>query len=216
MKKWHKISIKLPVPVEHWPLDQILADYQQQQLASSELQLWINKFQLLILFLFITQTTVATTTAATLLFLKSNCLRKALLRTHFKFSQFEISSGVNWNEWHCDSPRNFTVIDDAWSGDSFTNSMGWVTSWTFVNFNEIQTNSFFNLKGEKINQKSIAPQSEITVPCGSQVTIDINVSNNQATTMHNLILSVQFYQDFQNGMQNYRLETRTCSSGINQ
>lgn len=67
----------------------------------------------------------------------------------------------------------------------------------------------------KINQNSIAPQSEITVTCGSRITIDINISNNQATTLHNLILSVQFYQDFQNGMQNYRLETRTCSSGPN-
>lgn len=67
----------------------------------------------------------------------------------------------------------------------------------------------------KINQKSIAPQSEITVTCGSRITIDISISNNQATTLHNLVLSVQFYQDFQNGMQNYRLETRTCSSGAN-
>lgn len=67
----------------------------------------------------------------------------------------------------------------------------------------------------KINEKSIAPQSEITVTCGSNVTIDINISNNQATTLHNLVLSVQFYQDYQNGMQNYRLETRTCTSGPN-
>lgn len=68
----------------------------------------------------------------------------------------------------------------------------------------------------KINQKSIAPQSEITVACSAKLTIDITISNNQATTLHNLVLSVQFYQDFQNGIQNYRLETRTCSSGPNQ
>jgi hypothetical protein len=67
----------------------------------------------------------------------------------------------------------------------------------------------------KINEKSIAPQSEITVACGSRITIGIVISNNQATPLHNLILSVQFYQDYQNGMQNYRLETRTCTTGPN-
>lgn len=77
------------------------------------------------------------------------------------------------------------------------------------------TSTLFCILDVKINEKSIAPQSEITVACGSRITIDINVSNNQATPLHNLILSVQFYQDFQNGIQNYRLETRTCSSGPN-
>lgn len=67
----------------------------------------------------------------------------------------------------------------------------------------------------KINDKSIAPQSEVTVACGSRITIGIIISNNQATPLHNLVLSVQFYQDYQNGMQNYRLETRTCTTGPN-
>jgi trafficking protein particle complex subunit 9 len=71
------------------------------------------------------------------------------------------------------------------------------------------------IKDVKINETEIAPQSEITVACGSTITIDITISNNQATPLHNLILSVQFYQDYQNGMQNYRLETRTCTSGPN-
>lgn len=95
--------------------------------------------------------------------------------------------------------------------------------WQFRQFNGVRRRSFcrdFSTDivaslDVTINEKSIAPQSEITVPCGSRITIDINISNNQATPLQNLILSVQFYQDYQNGMQNYRLETRTCTSGPN-
>jgi len=45
--------------------------------------------------------------------------------------------------------------------------------------------------------------------------IEINVSNNQAAPLQNLILTAQFYQDFQNGVTNYRLETRVTMSGPN-
>lgn len=45
--------------------------------------------------------------------------------------------------------------------------------------------------------------------------IEINVCNNQAAPLQNLMLTMQFYQDFQNGVHNYRLETRVTMSGPN-
>jgi len=65
-----------------------------------------------------------------------------------------------------------------------------------------------------MNEKPVTQQSELVCFVGNQITLDINVRNNQAT-LENLKLSVQFYQDFQNGIQNYRLETRVIMSGPN-
>ena len=66
-----------------------------------------------------------------------------------------------------------------------------------------------------IEDKSIAPQSEVTCTVGTQMTMNIQICNNQATTLHNLLLSCSFYQDYQNGIHNYRLETRVTMSGPN-
>ena len=62
----------------------------------------------------------------------------------------------------------------------------------------------------------MAPQSEVTCIVGKSIDLEISVRNLSATTLQNLVLSVQFYQDFQNGMHNYRLETRVTMSGANQ
>lgn len=67
----------------------------------------------------------------------------------------------------------------------------------------------------KINDKVVSPQSETTVSIGTQVMIEIEISNNQASALNNLMLTVQFYQDYQNGVHNYRLETRVTMSGPN-
>lgn len=61
----------------------------------------------------------------------------------------------------------------------------------------------------------MSPQSEVSVTIGTQIMIEIKVTNNQASALNNLMLSVQFYQDFQNGVHNYRLETRVTMSGPN-
>lgn len=67
----------------------------------------------------------------------------------------------------------------------------------------------------KINEKTVLPSDEVSVSTGTQIMIEINVSNNQANTLNNLLLTMQFYQDFQNGVHNYRLETRVTQSGPN-
>lgn len=68
----------------------------------------------------------------------------------------------------------------------------------------------------KIDNKNVAPQSEVTCSVGQSIDLGISVCNLSTTTLQNLVLSVQFYQDFQNGIHNYRLETRVTMSGANQ
>jgi hypothetical protein len=67
----------------------------------------------------------------------------------------------------------------------------------------------------RIDDKAVSPQSEVSVTIGTQIMFEINVSNNQAAALNNLMLTVQFYQDYMNGVHNYRLETRVTMSGPN-
>lgn len=68
----------------------------------------------------------------------------------------------------------------------------------------------------KIDNKNVAPQSEVTCTVGQSIDLEISICNLSTITLQNLVLSVQFYQDFQNGIHNYRLETRVTMSGANQ
>lgn len=67
----------------------------------------------------------------------------------------------------------------------------------------------------RINDKAVSPSDEFSVSIGTKIMMEINVSNNQVAPLQNLILTAQFYQDFQNGVTNYRLETRVTMSGPN-
>ncbi|XP_070492587.1 protein brunelleschi isoform X2 [Chironomus tepperi] len=67
----------------------------------------------------------------------------------------------------------------------------------------------------RINDKVVSPSDEFSVSIGTKIMMEINVSNNQVAPLQNLILTAQFYQDFQNGVTNYRLETRVTMSGPN-
>ncbi|KAG5674986.1 hypothetical protein PVAND_004928 [Polypedilum vanderplanki] len=67
----------------------------------------------------------------------------------------------------------------------------------------------------KINDKEVSPSDEVSVSTGTQIMIELSVRNNQANALSNLMLTLQFYQDFQNGVHNYRLETRVTMSGPN-
>lgn len=48
---------------------------------------------------------------------------------------------------------------------------------------------------------------------GQSMILGISISNVSGATLHYLTLSIQFYQDYLNGMHNYRLETRVVMSG---
>lgn len=67
----------------------------------------------------------------------------------------------------------------------------------------------------KIDNQPVAPQSEVTCVTGQFITLSIGICNLSASVLHQVQLSVQFYQDFQNGHHNYRLETRVTMTGAN-
>uniref|UniRef100_A0A1S4J791 Uncharacterized protein n=2 Tax=Culex quinquefasciatus TaxID=7176 RepID=A0A1S4J791_CULQU len=67
----------------------------------------------------------------------------------------------------------------------------------------------------KIDKQQVAPQSEVTCVTGQFITLSVGICNLSASVLHQVQLSVQFYQDFQNGHHNYRLETRVTMTGPN-
>lgn len=68
----------------------------------------------------------------------------------------------------------------------------------------------------KVDEHLVAPQSEVTCVTGQFLSFSISICNLSASVLQQVQLSVQFYQDYQNGVQNYRLETRVTMSGPNQ
>lgn len=67
----------------------------------------------------------------------------------------------------------------------------------------------------KIDNQQVAPQSEVTCVTSQFITLSIGICNLSASVLHQVQLSVQFYQDYQNGHHNYRLETRVTMTGAN-
>lgn len=66
-----------------------------------------------------------------------------------------------------------------------------------------------------INDQSVAPQSDVTCVVGQSVPLVIQICNVSSKTLEHLTLSIQFFQDYQNSMHNYRLETRVIMTGPN-
>jgi trafficking protein particle complex subunit 9 len=81
-----------------------------------------------------------------------------------------------------------------------------------------QINDVFNvsISDVQINQQPVAPQSEVTCSAGQSIQLAISICNLSAMPLTHLTLTIQFYQDYQNGVQNYRLDTRCTMSGPNQ
>lgn len=67
-----------------------------------------------------------------------------------------------------------------------------------------------------IDNVSVQPQSEVTCNIGQCVTLGISICNLSLAALQQLTLLIQFYQDYQNGIHNYRLETRVTMTGPNQ
>lgn len=51
---------------------------------------------------------------------------------------------------------------------------------------------------------------------GQFITMAVCICNLSPLPLQELNLSIQFYQDYQNGIHNYRLETRVTMSGPNE
>lgn len=62
---------------------------------------------------------------------------------------------------------------------------------------------------------SVQPHSEIMCTVGQRAALSINLTNQSMQPLKNLVLTIKFYQDYLNGMENYNLETRVAISGPN-
>ncbi|KAH8249066.1 hypothetical protein KR032_005610 [Drosophila birchii] len=61
----------------------------------------------------------------------------------------------------------------------------------------------------------VQPHSEIVCTVGQRSLLSIQLTNQSLQPLRNLVLSIKFYQDYLNGMENYNLETRVAISGPN-
>ncbi|KAF2898541.1 hypothetical protein ILUMI_07633 [Ignelater luminosus] len=64
-----------------------------------------------------------------------------------------------------------------------------------------------------INGDYLKPQEEINCDAGDCLNVCVNISNSLEKPLRQLMLTIQFYQDHQNGTHNYRLETRVVIVG---
>ncbi|XP_076181020.1 trafficking protein particle complex subunit brun isoform X2 [Ptiloglossa arizonensis] len=67
----------------------------------------------------------------------------------------------------------------------------------------------------KINDALVKAQDELTCNLGECVSIGIGICNALEHPLSDLILSINFYQDHHNGVNNYQLETRLSIAGAN-
>ncbi|KAJ9597832.1 hypothetical protein L9F63_011327, partial [Diploptera punctata] len=64
-----------------------------------------------------------------------------------------------------------------------------------------------------LNDQQVKPQEELSCHAGQCLQLGISVHNFLERSLQQVCLAVQFYQDHQNGVNNYRLETRLASAG---
>lgn len=64
-----------------------------------------------------------------------------------------------------------------------------------------------------INGDLIKPQEAVNCEAGECVKLHVSVGNRLEKPIRQLNLSIQFYQDYQNGTCNYKLESRLATAG---
>ncbi|XP_008555730.1 protein brunelleschi [Microplitis demolitor] len=64
-----------------------------------------------------------------------------------------------------------------------------------------------------INDTAVKPQDEITCTIGDCVSIGVGVCNSLERPLSNLCLTIEFYQDYQNGTCNYKLDNLLAIAG---
>lgn len=67
-----------------------------------------------------------------------------------------------------------------------------------------------------VDEIELPPQTEIKCTTGQSVKFGVEICNLSPNQLQQLTLSLQFYQDYQNSVCNYRLETRLTTSGPDQ
>lgn len=81
-----------------------------------------------------------------------------------------------------------------------------------------QFNIFLNSKLSvevKINDNIVRAQDELTCVLGECISIGVGVCNALDNPLRDLTLSINFYQDHHNGVNNYRLDTKLSIAGSN-
>ncbi|KAJ2945686.1 hypothetical protein O0L34_g525 [Tuta absoluta] len=66
-----------------------------------------------------------------------------------------------------------------------------------------------------VNSQYIKPQEELSCSAGEWISLGVGVSNHLTVPLHKLCLSVQFYQDYNNGVMCYKLDNRVATAGNN-
>ncbi|XP_022123809.2 protein brunelleschi [Pieris rapae] len=66
-----------------------------------------------------------------------------------------------------------------------------------------------------INNQCIKPQEEYSCNAGECLSLGVCIGNHLSRPLHKLCLSVQFYQDYNNGVMNYKLDNSVATSGNN-
>lgn len=65
----------------------------------------------------------------------------------------------------------------------------------------------------KINGDTFKLHEDLSCEAGDCVELQMSVANSLQTCLKDVTLSVQFYQDYNNGTLNYRMDTRLAVSG---
>lgn len=90
----------------------------------------------------------------------------------------------------------------------------WSKFTTIICLQILQINNFY-LTDVSINGKEMPAISEISCTTGQSIPLQIEIQNQSPAELTDLTLSIQFYQDYQNGTSKYQLETRVALSGPN-
>lgn len=64
-----------------------------------------------------------------------------------------------------------------------------------------------------MNGEIIKPQEEVTCEAGDCLSMKVSVVNKLKRVINQLTLTIQFYQDYENGTLNYRMDTRLATTG---
>ncbi|XP_017781590.1 PREDICTED: protein brunelleschi [Nicrophorus vespilloides] len=65
-----------------------------------------------------------------------------------------------------------------------------------------------------INGDAVKPQEALSCEAGDCLEVSVKIGNSLEKALRHLSMSVQFYQDHQNGVCNYRLENRLATTGL--
>ncbi|XP_061718649.1 protein brunelleschi [Cydia pomonella] len=66
-----------------------------------------------------------------------------------------------------------------------------------------------------VNSQCIKPQEEYSCTAGECISLGVAVWNHLSRPLHRLCLSVQLYQDYNNGVLSYKLDNRVATAGNN-